>query len=50
VSDRYGTRCSTVLRIDRDRRVEIRERRFDTEGRISGTSEFEFHAPEAMRA
>jgi uncharacterized protein with NRDE domain len=50
VSERYGTRCSTVLRIDRDGRVEIRERRFDAEGRISGTNEFEFQAPEAMRA
>ena len=50
VSDRYGTRCSTVLLMDGDGRVEIRERRFDAAGRISGTSEFEFHAPEAMRA
>jgi hypothetical protein len=36
--------------MDRDGRTEIRERRFDRAGRISGTSEFEFHAPEAMRA
>lgn len=50
VSERYGTRCSTVLRIGRDGRVEIRERRFDAAGRIAGVSEFEFHAPEAMRA
>ncbi len=50
VSERYGTRCSTVLRMGRDGRVEIRERRFDATGRISGTSEFEFDAPEAMRA
>ena len=50
VSGRYGTRCSTVLLMDRDGRTEIRERRFDSTGRISGTSEFEFHAPEAMRA
>ena len=50
VSERYGTRCSTVLRIGRDGRVEIRERRFDAAGRISGSSEFEFHAPQAMRA
>ena len=50
VSERYGTRCSTVLRMGRDGRVEIRERRFDAAGRISGTSEFEFHGPEAMRA
>ncbi len=50
VSDRYGTRCSTVVRIDRGGRVEIRERRFDAAGRISGSSEFEFHAPQAMRA
>ena len=50
VSERYGTRCSTVLLMDRDGRAEIRERRFDSTGRISGTSEFEFYAPEAMRA
>jgi uncharacterized protein with NRDE domain len=50
VSDRYGTRCSTVVRIDRYGRVEVRERRFDAAGRISGTSEFEFLAPEAMSA
>jgi uncharacterized protein with NRDE domain len=50
VSKRYGTRCSTVLLMERDGRIEIRERRFDGAGRISGTSEFEFHAPEAMRA
>jgi uncharacterized protein with NRDE domain len=50
VSERYGTRCSTVLRVGRDGRVEIRERRFDPAGRMSGSSEFEFHVPEAMRA
>ncbi len=50
VSGRYGTRCSTVVRIGHDGRVEIRERRFARDGRISGTSEFEFHAPEALRA
>ncbi len=50
VSDRYGTRCSTVVRIGHDGRVEIRERRFDPAGRTSGSSEFEFHAPQAMRA
>jgi uncharacterized protein with NRDE domain len=50
VSERYGTRCSTVLRIGRDGHVEIRERRFDAAGRMSGSSEFEFHAPQAMRA
>lgn len=50
VNERYGTRSSTVVRIGRDGRVEIRERRFDRDGRTTGGSEFEFHAPEAMHA
>lgn len=44
VNERYGTRCSTVVRIDHRRHVEIRERRFDRDGRISGTGSFEFDA------
>lgn len=44
VNERYGTRCSTVVRIDHERHVEIRERRFDRDGRISGTGSFEFDA------
>jgi uncharacterized protein with NRDE domain len=44
VDDRYGTRCSTAVRIDRDGRVEARERRFDRDGRITGEDTFEFGA------
>lgn len=42
VDERYGTRCSTAVRIDRDGLLEIRERRFDREGRITGEDAFEF--------
>ena len=44
VDERYGTRCSTAVRIDRDGRVEARERRFDRDGRITGEDTFEFRA------
>lgn len=44
VNDRYGTRCSTVVHIDHQRHIEIRERRFGRDGRISGTGSFEFDA------
>jgi uncharacterized protein with NRDE domain len=38
----YGTRCSTVLLIGKSGRVEIHERRFDSDGGITGESRFEF--------
>jgi uncharacterized protein with NRDE domain len=44
VNERYGTRCSTVVRISYERHVEIQERRFDTDGRICDTRMFEFDA------
>lgn len=44
VDERYGTRCSTVVRISHDHHVEIRERRFDRDGRTFGTTSFEFDA------
>jgi uncharacterized protein with NRDE domain len=44
VNERYGTRCATVVRMSYERHVEIHERRFDTDGRITGTSTFEFDA------
>ena len=42
VDERYGTRCSTVVRIDRDGLLQLRERRFDRGGRITGEDAFEF--------
>lgn len=43
-SPRYGTRCSTVLTIDRAGRVRFEERRFDADGRPAGEARFEFTA------
>ena len=42
VSPMYGTRCSTVVLLDRDANVEFVERQFDTGGRETGTRRFEF--------
>lgn len=39
----YGTRCSTVLTIDTDGRGQIRERRFNAEGRITGETAIPFN-------
>jgi uncharacterized protein with NRDE domain len=36
----YGTRCSTVLLLEEDGRLQLIERRFDPEGRLRGESEF----------
>jgi uncharacterized protein with NRDE domain len=44
VNERYGTRCSTVVRIDLQGTAQIRERRFDPEGRTTGEDAFELHA------
>jgi uncharacterized protein with NRDE domain len=44
VNERYGTRCSTVVRIDHEGAVCVRERRFDREGRTTGEEAFEFDA------
>ncbi len=44
---RYGTRCTTVVLVDRDGRTRIRERRFDATGRSSGMDEITF---DPMRA
>ena len=38
----YGTRCSTVLLIDRDGGVTFVERQFNAEGASTGTERFEF--------
>ena len=36
----YGTRCSTVLLLEGDGRLQLAERRFDPAGRLSGETEF----------
>ena len=36
----YGTRCSTVLLLEDDGRLQLAERRFDPAGRLSGETEF----------
>lgn len=47
VSPHYGTRCSTVLRLSGDGRMELTERRFDPAGDCSGESTFHFRIEEA---
>jgi uncharacterized protein with NRDE domain len=41
-NERYGTRCSSVLLVERNGRTVLHERRFDFLGVQSGTSRFEF--------
>ncbi|HYM36127.1 MAG TPA: NRDE family protein [Steroidobacteraceae bacterium] len=40
--DRYGTRCSSVLLVERNGRSILHERRFDSAGIQTGTTRFEF--------
>jgi len=42
VNERYGTRCSSVLLVERNGRTVLHERRFDAAGVQTGTSRFEF--------
>ncbi|MGE0115747.1 MAG: NRDE family protein [Steroidobacteraceae bacterium] len=42
VNERYGTRSSTVLLVERTGRTVLHERRFDQEGVQTGASRFEF--------
>jgi uncharacterized protein with NRDE domain len=42
VADDYGTRCATVLLIDRDGTVTFQERTFDAAGHAVGTTEHRF--------
>lgn len=42
VSPGYGTRCSTVMLLDRDGLLQFVERRFDPDGSVAGESHFEF--------
>ena len=46
VNERYGTRCSSVLLVERTGRTILQERRFDASGTQSGTSRFEFTSAE----
>ncbi len=46
VNERYGTRCSNVLFIERNGRTVLQERRFDSAGLQTGTSRFEFTSTE----
>ena len=41
----YGTRCSTVVVIDRQGRGTITERRFDAQGEAAGETELPFDWP-----
>lgn len=46
VNERYGTRCSSVLLVERNGRTILQERRFDPAGVQTGTSRFEFTSTE----
>lgn len=46
VNERYGTRCSSVLLVERNGRTVLQERRFDPSGVQTGTSRFEFTSTE----
>jgi uncharacterized protein with NRDE domain len=42
LNERYGTRCSSVLLVERNGRTILHERRFDNTGTQTGTTRFEF--------
>lgn len=44
VADEYGTRCSTILLISNDDRIDFFERRFDADGNAIGDSSFRFNS------
>jgi uncharacterized protein with NRDE domain len=46
VNERYGTRCASVLLVERTGRTILQERRFDAAGIQSGNSRFEFTSAE----
>ncbi|MBB6092697.1 uncharacterized protein with NRDE domain [Povalibacter uvarum] len=46
VNERYGTRCSSLLLVERNGRTVLHERRFDSAGVQTGTSRFEFTSAE----
>lgn len=48
VDAQYGTRCTTVVLVDREGHTVVRERRFDAAGRTTGMEDFSF-APQRQR-
>lgn len=46
VNERYGTRCSSLLLVERNGRTVLHERRFDSAGVQTGTTRFEFASAE----
>jgi len=46
ITPEYGTRCSTIVRADRDGRWNFLERRFDASGRCEGDSQYSFSVVE----
>lgn len=46
LNERYGTRCSSVLLVERNSRTVLLERRFDSSGGQTGSSRFEFTSTE----
>ena len=42
VTPEFGTRCSTILVLDANGEMQVRERRFDADGRLTGESAVEF--------
>lgn len=46
LNERYGTRCSSVLLVERTGRTILQERRFDPTGVQTGTTRFEFRSTE----
>jgi len=47
VHESYGTRCSSVLLVERDGRTTMSERRFDAGGNTTGATRLEFASGEA---
>lgn len=50
VNDRYGTRSSSVLLVERTGRTVLHERRFDPEGTQTGVTRFEFKSADIPEA
>lgn len=42
VDEQYGTRCTTLVLVDQEGRMLVRERRFDPAGRITAMEDFSF--------
>jgi uncharacterized protein with NRDE domain len=47
VHERYGTRCSTLLLVERSGHTAMHERRFDASGQLTGATRLEFDSMEA---